>query len=96
MTTAAEGVPYDPANTLLAETRCLLFTSYADADGSPRLVLTIRTASTTLTVLLTGAEAKDWAAHLARAAAGMSETGLIAAGGGIAKPSTPKAKAPEN
>jgi hypothetical protein len=44
------------------------------------MALTIRTASTTLTVLLRGADAKAWAANISGTAAGMSVSGLVAAG----------------
>ena len=77
--------PVDPANQLLAETPAQLCTGLVDTPLGQRLALTIRTASTTLTVLLQGADAKTWAAQLTRDSAAMSQAGLVIANGAIAK-----------
>lgn len=77
--------PVDPANQLLAETPAQLTTGLIDTPAGQRLALTIRTPSTTVTVLLQGADAKTWAAVLTREAATMSQTGLIIANGAVKK-----------
>lgn len=71
--------PVDQGNQLLAEVPAQLSTSLVDVPGGQRMALTIRTASTTLTVLLNGADAKSWAANIAGTASQMSTSGLIAA-----------------
>lgn len=53
---------FDPANELLCARPARLFATPATAeDGSRILAVTIRTESTTLTVMLTGEDAMVWA-----------------------------------
>lgn len=74
--------PFDPGNQLLGETPAQLSTAAVDTPLGQRLALTIRTPSTTVTVLLRGADAKNWAAQLTKDSAAMSGSGLVAAGSG--------------
>ena len=76
-------MPVDPANALLAETPARLLTSLVDTPAGQRLALTIRTASTTCTVLLQHGDAKQWAQLMTGAAAQMSSSGLIVANGHV-------------
>lgn len=73
--------PVDPANGLLAETTAQMTTALMQTPAGQRLVLTIRTPSTTLTVLLGEPDAKEWAASLTSSAGQMSKSGLIVANG---------------
>lgn len=74
---------FDPANTLLGEVPAQLATSLMQTPAGQRLVLTIRTASTTVTVLLAQPDAKAWGANLSGLAARMSAAGLIVGGPGM-------------
>ena len=72
-------------------TRCCpaaaqLVTAAMQTPAGQRLVLTIRTPSATVTVLLAGQDAKTWAAKLTETAEGMLSAGLIAANGNIPPP----------
>ena len=75
--------PVDPGNQLLTETPAQLTTALIDTPHGQRLALTIRTTSTTVTVLLQGGDAKAWAAQLTRDSALMSTTGLVVANGNL-------------
>lgn len=75
--------PCDAGNTLLGEVPSTFTTSLVDTPAGQRLLLTVRTASTTLTVLLNGPDAKAWAANFSAQASKMSSSGLIAANGHI-------------
>ena len=75
--------PVDAGNQLLAETPAQLAAALLETPGGQRLALTIRTASTTLTVLLGAADAKAWAASIGQAAGSMSSSGLIVAAPGV-------------
>jgi len=44
--------PWDPANSLLREEQCQVTAQSTDTPVGPRVALTIRTASTTVTVFL--------------------------------------------
>jgi hypothetical protein len=78
----ADMVPLlDEGNKLLGELPALLTTDVIGTSAGQRLVLTIRTPTTTLTVFLRGADAKIWAHQLSSEAAVMSDSGLIAANG---------------
>ena len=81
MTTPQPQVLVDTGNPLLAETPAQLGTGLLETPKGQRLALTIRTASTTLTILLGTADAKAWAAVLSTAAGQMSQSGLIVANG---------------
>lgn len=71
----------DPGNTLLAEGPAALFTVLLDTPAGQRLALTIRTGSTTCTVLLGQQDAKAWAGNLTAKASEMSGSGLVVANG---------------
>ena len=75
--------PFDQGNMLLTEQAAQLTTAKVPAPDGERMVLTIRTASTTLTVLLTGQDAKTWAAQISREADAMSGTRLVVASGAV-------------
>ncbi|HXJ27123.1 MAG TPA: hypothetical protein VNH17_15540, partial [Streptosporangiaceae bacterium] len=66
--TTPHSQPFDTGNDLLAETPAQMLTALAETPAGQRLTVTIRTASTTLTVLLGAADAKAWAATLSQAA----------------------------
>lgn len=73
--------PVDPGNQLLAEVPALFTTALVDTPQGQRLALTIRTASTTLTVLLAGPDARNWGQQLVKTAESMSVAGLVVANG---------------
>ena len=75
--------PMDIGNGLLAETPANLTTALVETPQGQRLALTIRTASTTLTVLLGAADARAWGAQVKTAVDQMSKSGLI-----VARPGT--------
>jgi hypothetical protein len=81
-----EPVPVDPANDLIvfAETPAKLVTAKLQGPGGELMAWTLRTPTTTLTVLVGAKTAKAWAAQVTREAAGMSESGLVT--GGVAMP----------
>jgi hypothetical protein len=81
MTTPAPPL-VDEGNALLAEAPAQCSTGLVQTPAGQRLALTVRTPSTTLTVLLGQADAKVWAANISTAAAQMSAAGLIVAGPG--------------
>lgn len=82
MTTPAEVPAFDQGNSLLGETPAQLTVALIGTPLGQRLALTVRTPSTTLTVLLGGKDAQAWAANLTKAADSMSASGLIVAGPG--------------
>ena len=68
----------DAANSLLTERPATIVTSALAMPGYPqRVCLTIRTETTTLTLLLSKADALAWAAQLKTEASGLSGAGLI-------------------
>ena len=73
--------PVDTGNQLLAETPSQLSASLVETAAGQRLALTVRTTSATVTVLLGGKDAKEWAATLTAAAVQMSSSGLAVANG---------------
>ena len=79
--TAPQVPPVDPGNQLLSEVPALFTAALFATPQGQRLALTVRTASTTLTVLLAGPDARNWAQQLAAAAEAMSTAGLIVANG---------------
>lgn len=79
--TAPQVPPVDPGNQLLAEVPAQLTMAVLGTPQGQRLALTIRTASTTLTVMLAGPDARNWAQMITRAAESMSAAGLIVANG---------------
>ncbi len=80
----------DPGNPLLAQVDVKLDTGtmwQAGAGAGRQIgVVTIRTASTTLTVMLTPDHVKTWAKLFTGLAESMSSTGLIVANGGQISP----------
>lgn len=72
--------PFDTGNPLLGETPTQMSTSLVDTPHGQRMALTIRTASTTLTVLLGRDDATLWGSNISQTAQQMS--GLILAGVG--------------
>jgi hypothetical protein len=78
--------PVDTGNQLLGETPAQLTTTLVETPAGQRLALTIRTPSTTLTVLLQGTDAKTWASALTRDASAMSSSGLVIANGAMTPP----------
>lgn len=69
--------PADTGNQLLAEGPAQLTTALVATPSGQRLLLTIRTASATVTVFLQGPDAKKWAAQLSADASRMSGAGLV-------------------
>ena len=69
----------DEGNKLLGELPAQLTTDVISTAAGQRLVLTVRTPTTTLTVFLRGADAKNWAHQLSSEASMMSDSGLITA-----------------
>jgi hypothetical protein len=81
-----QGEPvFDQANNLipLAATPARLVTKKITTPDGELLVHTIRTPTTTLTVLLDGKTAKAWTAQMARESAPMSSSGIIVANGAV-------------
>lgn len=57
--------PWDPANSLLQETQAQFTAQSVDTPDGPRTAVTIRTASTTVTVFLRKGNALDAAEKIA-------------------------------
>lgn len=66
---------FDESNHILAMTEAVLTTGLVDTPEGKRLGLTIRTSSTTLTVVLDRIEGSAWRDQLTRALTEMSEAG---------------------
>jgi hypothetical protein len=82
MTAEVSKVPlFDEGNGLLGELPAQLTTEVRDTPLGQRLVMTVRTPTTTLTVFLRGPDAKNWAHQMSSEAASMSGSGLITANG---------------
>ena len=91
--TPQEGVPVaDPGNPLINKVPCKLDTGKAQTPIGELGVVTIRTATTTLTVLLDGNELKDWVKILTALSSQTSSNGLIVTGPPI--PVTPREQGP--
>lgn len=73
--------PVDTGNQLLAEVPAQIVTAVLSTPQGQRLALTIRTATTTLTVMLQGPDARNWARQFTAAAESMSVSGLVVANG---------------
>lgn len=71
----------DAGNDLLGEGPAQITTGLIDTPAGQRMVLTIRTATTTLSVLMGSADAKGWGALISKTAATMSGAGLVVAAG---------------
>lgn len=77
----------DAGNPLLAKVDIKMDTGTISVPGQGTAgVVTIRTASTTLTILLTQQEVRDWAKMFTGLAASMSSSGLIVSGNGQLSP----------
>ena len=81
--TTPEQPPVDTGNPLLSETPAALSTALVQTPQGQRLALTIRTASTTLTVLLGAMDARTWAGQFKAVADQMSASGLIVTNGAM-------------
>lgn len=81
MTTPQEIPAFDLGNALLAEQPSQLTVSLMDTPQGQRLCLTIRTTSTTVSVLLGKTEATAWGTRISGDAATMSSSGLVVANG---------------
>lgn len=73
--------PVDPGNHLLGPCPAVLTTSPVDTPDGQKLALTIRTNSTTLTVLLGKLDVDAWKDQLTRDVARMAGSKLITAPG---------------
>jgi len=69
--------PVDPGNPLLSEQPAIMVLGKVATPTGERMTLTIRTTSATLTVMLDGKAAQQWAAQLTRMADRMSAAGLV-------------------
>jgi hypothetical protein len=74
--------PFDAANELLAEVPANLMLSMIQTPPGQRMTLTIRTATTTLTVVLTKEKAAEWGQLISGQAGLMTGSGLFVAGPG--------------
>lgn len=79
--TPSQVPPVDPGNQLLSEAPALFTTAILTTPQGQRLALTIRTATTTLTVLLQAPDARNWGQQLTKSAESMSVAGLVVANG---------------
>lgn len=77
--TTPQGDPLiaDPGNPLLTKVPARLDTGQLASPMGQLAVLTIRTGSTTTTILLTADEVKDWSQRIGGLAGSMSQNGLI-------------------
>lgn len=80
--------PFDRGNQLISEQPGQLLVGRAGLPQGQRLVLTIRTPTTTLTLLLSKADALAWGKQVTDEAGKMS--GLIVAGNGSVPPASGK------
>jgi hypothetical protein len=78
--TTPEVPVFDEGNQLLSGVASQLTTKLVDTPVGQQLAMTVRTASTTLTVFLGGPEAREWAAQITRDSAAMSGAGLVVPG----------------
>lgn len=85
--------PFDPGNRLLAETPAQLTTSHIPTTDGQRLGLTIRTPSTTITILLSKKDARTWAHTIKTTADQLSSSGLIVSGPAV--PNLPDGTGPK-
>lgn len=73
----------DEGNALLCETPAQLTTKIVETPVGQRLAMTVRTASTTLSVFLEAADGKTWGRQISGEAAKMSGAGLVVANGKV-------------
>jgi hypothetical protein len=83
--TAPQIPAIDLGNGLLSEGPAQFTTAVVDTPRGQRLALTIRTPTTTLTILLIGRDARAWSEQFSRDAKLLSGSGLIVAGGTVPK-----------
>lgn len=76
--------PYDTGNTLLAETPAQMTAVWVQTGAGPRLAVTMRTSSATVTAMLSRPDAANWGDMLRQASVivGSPNGGIIAAGRG--------------
>ena len=79
--TTPQPTGWDQGNALLAPCSAQLVTSMIMTPAGQGMAVTVRTPSTTLTVILNSDEAVKWAAQMTREASGMSKSGLVVANG---------------
>lgn len=77
--------PFDTGNQLLGEQPAQMATRVVNTPMGERLAMTIRTPSATMTVFLSGIDAKMWARQLATVAEPMSGSALVRANGALPK-----------
>ena len=80
MTTPLEPTPFDQGNPILAGGPAQITVTLVDSADGQNLALTIRTASTTLTVVLARDDARAWAAAIRSASDQLSSSRLVVAG----------------
>lgn len=73
-------LPVDPGNPLLAAQPSQIFTAIANTPVGQRLIMTLRTPSTTLTLFLDKNEAANWGAQITGESVKMSGSGLFIPG----------------
>ena len=73
--------PFDAGNTLLGESPAQITTALLDTPAGQRLVLTVRTPSTTVTVLLNKEDGQSWGRSVLATVNQMSGAGLFVAPG---------------
>ena len=74
--------PFDTGNPLLGQTPASLSCALLETPAGQRLALTIRTASTTVTVLLDKEDGQEWGRSVLSTVNQMSSAGLILAPAG--------------
>lgn len=84
--------PVDPGNAMLAETPAQMTCALVDTPRGQRMAMTVRTASTTLTVLLARDDARAWGQQISNGSEQMS--GLILAGVGALPVGGPETEVP--
>ncbi len=80
MTMPQQPPPFDPGNQLLGEGPAQLTTALLPSPAGQRLALTIRTASTTVTVLLSKEDGQNWGRSILATVNQMSKSGLVVSG----------------
>ena len=81
MTTPNQDVLIDAGNNLLDQVTANLSTGTLNGPQGSKLVLTVRTASTTLTVIMDKADGLTWAQNIKNECDKMSGSGLLVAKG---------------
>jgi hypothetical protein len=92
MSTPANPPPADPGNELLCEVPAQQTVTPVGTPAGVRVMLTIRTTSATVSVILQKADALTWAQNLRQRAEQLSDAGLIVPGNGRPPGSTSRPK----